>query len=805
MAPAGYALGIDFGTSNTVAVLRHPDGRVESLLFDGSPLLASAVFADPDGQLLTGRDALHSARTRPECLEPNPKRRIDDGKVLLGAHEIPVVDLLTAVLTRVVVEATRVAGRVPDDVVLTHPVSWGPRRLDLLHRAATSAGLGDPVLVPEPVAAAQGFLALPDVRLSAGEIAVVYDLGGGTFDATVVRRTADGFDVLAAEGLADVGGLDIDAAVFGYLGAALATRDGVAWGRLQSPATAGDRRAARLLWDDIRTAKEMLSRSSTADLHVPLFGDELPLGREQLDGLARPLLEHTVDATRAALRAARVTEVAGVFLVGGSSRIPLASTLLFQRLGVAPTVVESPELVVARGALLAAAETSTAGTRTAAGAGDRSTAGAGQRRKPADAATSALRSRRRWWAAAAATVVTLAVVAGVVFANTPGDAEPADAAGTSAPAVAGTTTAAKAAPARSASGSPSASPSASPVCGRKLAVLGPLTGASYARGVPIFNGAKLAVDAYNAEHPGCTVTLARFDSRGLRDVAAERAAEIVADPSIVGLVGPTFSGETLSAAPVFEQAGLPMISPSATSSTLSTRGWQVFHRVLGDDVRQAAPAAKYLAAAGLKRVYLVAENSEYGTVMADAMRAELGSAVIGTGTVRDGQTDFTALAETILAANPQAVYYAGYSDEAGLLRKRLTTAGGSTITLVGGSAMLADTFPRVAGDSGTGTVVTCGCAPVSELPHRFRSAYATTFGADPEHYAAEAYDAANVLLAALAGGRSTRADVLAFLDAYSGQGLTKPLAFDDRGEVEASVVWAYRVEGAKFVPLRRLD
>jgi molecular chaperone DnaK (HSP70) len=110
MTARGPRLGIDFGTATTVAVVRHPDGRVQPLLFDGSPLLASAVLLAPDGRLYTGRDAAHlarSARSAPEGLEPNPKRRIDDGAVLLGGAEVGVGALIAAVLTRVAAEATR--------------------------------------------------------------------------------------------------------------------------------------------------------------------------------------------------------------------------------------------------------------------------------------------------------------------------------------------------------------------------------------------------------------------------------------------------------------------------------------------------------------------------------------------------------------------------------------------------------------------------------------------------------------------------------------------------------------------------
>ena len=88
MPSPGVRLGIDFGTSHTVAVLRWPDGRVRPLLFDGSPLLPSGVFHEPGAGLLVGRDAQDSARRVPGNFEPNPKRRIDEGEVLLG-HEVP--------------------------------------------------------------------------------------------------------------------------------------------------------------------------------------------------------------------------------------------------------------------------------------------------------------------------------------------------------------------------------------------------------------------------------------------------------------------------------------------------------------------------------------------------------------------------------------------------------------------------------------------------------------------------------------------------------------------------------------------
>src|SRR3954447_5782063 len=140
--PKRHALGVDFGTSNTVAVARWPDGRARPILIDGSPLLPSAVYAEPDGQLIAGRDAVHSARLEPARFEPNPKRRVDDGLVLLGDREVGVVDLIAAVLARVAEEFDRTVGGAPAGATLTYPATWGATRRLVLSDAAAEAGLG---------------------------------------------------------------------------------------------------------------------------------------------------------------------------------------------------------------------------------------------------------------------------------------------------------------------------------------------------------------------------------------------------------------------------------------------------------------------------------------------------------------------------------------------------------------------------------------------------------------------------------------------------------------------------------------
>jgi molecular chaperone DnaK len=346
--PKRHALGVDFGTSNTVAVARWPDGRARPILVDGSPLLPSAVYAEPGGALAVGRDAVHSARLDPARFEPNPKRRIDDGLVLLGDHEFEVVDLIAGVLARVAEEWHRAVGPVRPDTTLTCPATWGAARRGLLAEAAARAGLEGARLVAEPVAAATYFAEVLGRDVPIGSVVVVHDFGAGTFDASVVARTASGFEVMAVDGRDDIGGLDVDAAIVEHLRSD-------AWQRLLEPTTVEERRARRQLWDDVRIAKERLSRAQSADFVVPLLDTEVHLTRDELEKLARPVLDETVRITQGLLRWADLPEgrLAGVFLVGGASRIPLVATLLHRELGEAPVVIEQPELVVAEGSILA--------------------------------------------------------------------------------------------------------------------------------------------------------------------------------------------------------------------------------------------------------------------------------------------------------------------------------------------------------------------------------------------------------------------------------------------------------------------
>ncbi|MFI5909636.1 Hsp70 family protein [Dactylosporangium sp. NPDC051541] len=353
---------VDLGTSNTVAVVDRGDGTPRPLLFDGSPVLPSAVFADVTGALLVGRDAERHMMTDAARFEPNPKGRIDEGVVLLGDRELPVAELLAAVLRRAAGEAAQTGVSIVDATVLTCPVDWGTTRRAVLLEAAARAGLGRVRLVDEPVSAATYCVRALGGRLAPGRCAVVFDFGGGTLDVTVVEATPGSLRVLATGGLADLGGTDIDDALVGHLGHLLAAADPALWQRLVSPRTPGEYRDRRTFWSEVRQAKEMLARTASAPVHVPGSDRALHLTREELDRVAGPLVDRAVDETRRVLQRSAITpaQLDAIVLVGGSSRLPLVASRLHARFGLAPVVPEQPELPVAFGALLLTAPTAPA-------------------------------------------------------------------------------------------------------------------------------------------------------------------------------------------------------------------------------------------------------------------------------------------------------------------------------------------------------------------------------------------------------------------------------------------------------------
>lgn len=363
-------VAVDFGTSSTCVVASVNGRDPQVVVIDGHPLLSSAVYAAADGSLFVGQEAERQAAVDPARYEPTPKRRIDEGELLLGDTVLRVLDVVHAVLRRAVAEARRLAsGAQVDLLVLTHPADWGAVRTRLLRQAAGQLA-HEVALVAEPVAAAvfhastfasrrRGDERTVELSGQPGDTLAVLDLGGGTVDVSVARRrphpdARGGFEVLANRGESSFGGADIDQALLEYVGSLVSATDQESWRKLVEGRELTDRRR-RVLRQDVRGAKESLSRHAYTDVPLPPPFADAHVTRDDLERLVAVPLGRVVELTVAAIDEAglRAKQLAAIFLVGGSSRIPMVSRLVHERCGVVPTTLDQPETVVARGALRA--------------------------------------------------------------------------------------------------------------------------------------------------------------------------------------------------------------------------------------------------------------------------------------------------------------------------------------------------------------------------------------------------------------------------------------------------------------------
>lgn len=336
-------------------------------------------------------------------------------------------------------------------------------------------------------------------------------------------------------------------------------------------------------------------------------------------------------------------------------------------------------------------------------------------------------------------------------------------------------------------------------CDLKIGFFGALTGDAANLGINIKNGAELAVNQYNEKNADCKVTLVTFDSQGDPSIAPGLAQKAVTDKKLVGIVGPAFSGESKAADPIFEKAGLNLISASATNPALSENGWKTFHRILGNDATQGPAAAKYMKdILKVEKAFVIDDSSEYGKGLADIVRKDLGAMVVGSDAIQQKQTDFSGTVTKVTASKAPAVFFGGYYAEAALLVKQLRAAG-YTGTFVAADGVKDDGFIKAAGAAAEGAIVTCPCLPPDQAPE-FATAFKKAYNSDPATYSAEAYDAANVFLAAIAAGKSASADMTAFIGSYDQKGVTKQVKFDAKGEPANVSVWAYKVTGGKIVP-----
>lgn len=352
------------------------------------------------------------------------------------------------------------------------------------------------------------------------------------------------------------------------------------------------------------------------------------------------------------------------------------------------------------------------------------------------------------------------------------------------------------------SGSGGDSNTAAAECGGKIAVFGAFTGPNAGLVIPSLNGAKLALKQFTAANPDCKVTFQEFDTQGNAEQATPVANQVAQDQSFVGVIGGFFSGESKATMPVYEAAGLVMVAPSATATELTATGNKSFHRVVGNDSTQGAAAVEYIKNTfKATKAFVIDDGTPYGVGISDEIKKGLGSIVIGTDKVQTDQTNFDATISKIKSANPEVMAYAGYTNEAAPFLKQARAAN-VTAKFIGFDGLYDPAFPKGVGAAAKGAIVTCPCLPAEEAGGTFTADFTKEYGEAPGSYGAEGFDAAQIYLDGFKAGKKTRADLLAWVDAYDKQGVSKYLKFDPTGDVDKSkvVVWSYVWDGTAFKP-----
>ncbi|WP_238413205.1 Hsp70 family protein [Saccharothrix deserti] len=344
-----YALGIDLGTTYTAAATWR-EGRAQIVSLGArAAAIPSVVLLREDEKFLTGDAANRRGLTEPNRVAREFKRRIGDTTpIMLGGTPYSAEALTSQLLRAVMSEVGTREGAPPSSVCVSHPANWGPYKIDLLRQAVRMADLPSVSFVTEPEAAAVNYA--QEQRLGVGAVVAVYDLGGGTFDAAVLRRTTGGFTMLGhPEGIERLGGIDFDAAVFNHVRTTLGSK----LDDLDEDDPAALAAVARLREECVQ-AKESLSADTDTAIPVllPSVTTEVRLTRGELEAMVRPALHGSIEALRRAVRSAGLTpeQLHSVLLVGGSSRMPIVGQLVSAELGRPVAVDTHPKHAVALGA-----------------------------------------------------------------------------------------------------------------------------------------------------------------------------------------------------------------------------------------------------------------------------------------------------------------------------------------------------------------------------------------------------------------------------------------------------------------------
>ena len=352
-------VSIDIGTSYSSMSMIGPDGKPVSVAIgeDGTvwgskTLLPSAVFVEDNGNILVGQAAMRSRLRKPDCFRMEFKRNLgEDTPLLLGGRSFRVEELYTELLLHMKACVKKITDEDIELAYLTCPATYRKDKKERLISAAKAAGLFQVELVPEPTAAAMSYVSAGYVK--DGQTLLVYDFGGGTFDAALIQYKGGAFLPLGEPlGLPRCGGIDMDRLIYQDMMKAV---DPDTLAMLQKKQEKYLRFAGKLSENAV-SIKRHLSSAQTATEFISLDLDEWEyvLDREHFEQMIAPMVSQTIHVCEDALTSAGLEKsgLSAVVLVGGTSRVPLVQQMVQQFAGKVP-VYAAPDvdLAVVQGAL----------------------------------------------------------------------------------------------------------------------------------------------------------------------------------------------------------------------------------------------------------------------------------------------------------------------------------------------------------------------------------------------------------------------------------------------------------------------
>ena len=343
----------------------------------------------------------------------------------------------------------------------------------------------------------------------------------------------------------------------------------------------------------------------------------------------------------------------------------------------------------------------------------------------------------------------------------------------------------------------------------KIGSAAPLTGGIAHLGKDNENGVRLAIDEANAKNLTIDGKKIKFEMMGEDDEANPTKGPIVAqkmvDAKVAGVVGHLNSGVTIPASDVYNKAGIPMISGSATNPKLTEQGFKVTFRTVGRDDQQGPALASYLASeVKPKTVAVIDDATAYGEGLANEVEKTLTAAgvkVLPREKGTDKTTDWKAQLTKIKGKKPDAIFFGGMDATGGPLMKQGRELGIKAVFAFGDGACT-DKMKELAGDAAEGLFCSQAGLPVQAANKSFLENYKKKFSVDPILYAPFTYDAANLLIAAMQKANSTDpAKYLSALAAISYDGASGKIEFDAKGDRKDAEMTIFTMKGGKIVPV----